>query len=151
MNDKAQVSIDYIVGIILFLFGVSIIFYFAVNVISPVSQDSTKNQHMAVAISEFVVSYIHKEGVYKENVINTTALQNFLNLGQSGIYTLFGLNSTGDHFDVNITVKTLSYPRITIGSAGKPYYGAGNYGYVERIVVNSSNPADIYIIEVRVW
>ncbi len=151
MNERAQVSIDYIVGIVLFLFGVSIIFYFAVNVISPVSQDSTKNQHMAMAISEFVVNYIHKDGVYKENVVNTTALQNFLNSGQSGVYSLLGLNSTGERFDVNITVKTLSYPRITVGSVGRPYHGSANYGYVERIVVNASNPSDFYIIEVRVW
>jgi hypothetical protein len=88
--------------------------------------------------------------VYKTNAINTTKLNQLLAMNETSLYNLFSLEGSKT-FDVNITVKTFSNPYMVVGAVGKPYGDLGNFGYVERLVVDYSNPGNIYIVEVRVW
>ncbi|AGK61447.1 hypothetical protein Asulf_01464 [Archaeoglobus sulfaticallidus PM70-1] len=140
-GDSAQISADYLVGIALFLFGVTLAFTYVLNIAA--FQESNKNQYIAESISELVLDYLHQKDAYRINAINTTKLHSFL-ASSHELYSL--LNQT--QFHVNITVKNLSSQ--VIGSVGE-LAEIEDYGYVERIAFNYANSSEIYIIEVRVW
>gem|GEM_PF-1095027 len=142
-GDSAQISADYLVGIALFLLGITIAFTYVLNIAA--FQESNKNQYIAESISEFILDYLHQKDAYRINAINTTKLYSFL-ANSHELYDLFNQSSS---FHINITVRNLSSQ--VIGSVGEFAPEIEDYGYVERIAFNYANSSEIYIIEVRVW
>jgi len=141
MDNSAQVSADYIVGISVFMLSITFVFLFLVNV--SAIRESNKNQYISEVVAEIVLNEIHQKNTYLINAVNMTKLTN---LNNTQLDNLLGQRS----YHVNVTVKNLT-TSATIKCVGDPALEIEDYGYVERVIFNYENPSEIYILEVKVW
>ena len=138
MDNSAQVSADYIVGISVFMLSITFVFLFLANVSAV--RESNKNQYISEVVAEIVLNEIRQEDAYFINAVNMTKLDNL------DLDALLGQRS----YHVNITVRNLMNSSAII-KLGDPAPEIEDYGYVERVIFNYKNPSEIYILEVRVW
>lgn len=136
MNNSAQISADYIVGIFVFMFSVTFVFVFLLNISSI--HESSRNQYLSEAVADLILDNIRQRDAIS-NAVNMTKLN------ELDIESLLGQRS----FHVNVTVKDLS--SNVIKYLGDPAPQIEDYGYVERVIFNYENTSEIYILEVRVW
>ena len=141
MDNSAQVSADYIVGISVFMLSITFVFLFLVNV--SAIRESNKNQYLSEVVAEIILNEIRQENAYLINAVNIT---NLTKLDNDKLNTLLGQSS----YNVNITVRNLTDPSNTI-KLGDPAPEVEDYGYVKRVIFNYENPSEIYILEVKVW
>ena len=141
MNNSAQISADYIVGISVFMLSITFVFMFLANVSAV--RESNKNQYISEVVADIVLNEIHQKNTYLINAVNMTKLTN---LNNTQLDNLLGQRS----YHVNITVRNLMNSSAII-KLGDPAPEIEDYGYVERVIFNYKNPSEIYILEVKVW
>ena len=89
MDNSAQVSADYIVGISVFMLSITFVFLFLVNV--SAIRESNKNQYISEVVAEIILNEIHQKNTYLINAVNMTKLTN---LNNTQLDNLLGQRST---------------------------------------------------------
>ncbi len=156
-SDSAQVTIDYIAGIGIFLLSVVFVFQFMYGLFIPFQSGSDKASLAADRVSTVLVERMlaaDKPGAM--NAIDEGKLSNFyikLNNNETDVLKEIGLFSNQTVFDLNISVVNLTSSRL-INQSGPSLPENTDIGQSRRMVliVNSTNGNQTYaIFSARVW
>lgn len=162
-SDSAQVTIDYIAGIGIFLLSVVFVFQFMYGLFIPFQSGSDKASLAADRVSTVLVErLLHADSSGELNVINQSKLYYFnnikLNYSNQTNYTNtlreIGLFSNQTVFDLNISVANLTYPNNPMNQSGPALPDNTDIGQTKRLVliVNSATGYnETATILVRVW
>lgn len=162
-SDSAQITIDYIAGIGIFLLSVFFVFQFVQGLFIPFQSGSDKvtlsaDRAATVLVERMLVA--DKPGAM--NAIDQGKLYYFnntrLNYSNQTNYTNtlreIGLFSNQTVFDLNISVTNLTYPNNPMNQSGPVLPENTDVGQTKRIIfiVNSSTGYnETAIFSVRVW
>ncbi len=163
-SDSAQITIDYIVGIGIFLLAVFFVFQFVSGLFIPFQSGSDKATLAADRASTMLVERLLRADTSGGalNVIDQGKLYYFnntrLNYSNQTDYTNtlleLGLFSDKTVFDLNISVANLTYPNTPMYQSGPSLPDNTDIGQTRRMVliVNSSTGYnETAIFSVRVW
>lgn len=143
MDDKGQVSIDYIVGLALFLFGVFVVFYLSTSIVSPISEKSNEKQLIAESLSDFLLINL---STGESNTVNLTDTEDLLSKSYDNFTEEIGFSSM--YYKVNVTIETVN--GVNIGNVGTSVPKYSNLGYSKRFIVcNELN--EPMVMEVYIW
>lgn len=160
-SESAQITIDYIAGIGIFILTVAFVFQFMYGLFIPFQSDSDEVTLAADRASTVLVERLlnaEKSGAL--NVIDQSKLYNFnntkLNYSNKDAYNdalrEIGLYSSETAFDLNISVANLTGGLMNQSGPGLP--DDTDIGQTKRMVL-IINPSTGYnetaIISVRVW
>lgn len=166
-NDNAQVSIDYIAGIGIFLLSAFFVFQFICGIFIPFQSSSDQATLAADRAGTVLIErMLHADKSIELNVIDQGKLYYFnntrLNYSNQTNYTAalreIGLFSNESVFNINITVTNLTYlnkPAIKpMNQSGPALSKTTDIGQIKRLVL-IVNPSTGYnetaVISVRVW
>ena len=162
-NDRAQVNIDYIAGIGIFLLSVFFVFQFIYSIFTPF-QSSSDQVTLATdrAGTVLVERMLHADKSSELNVIDQGKLYYFNNtrLNYSNLTNYnatlqeIGLFSNESAFNMNITVANLTSINKPMNQSGPALTGTADIGQIKRLVliVNSSTGYnETALLSVRVW
>lgn len=162
-SDSAQVTIDYITGIGIFLLAVIFVFQFVYGLFLPFQSGSDKATLAADRAATILVErLLHADKASELNVIDQGKLYNFnntrLNYSNQNNYNTalreIGLFSNESVFDMNVTVANLAYLNRPMNQSGPALPETTDIGQTKRLVliVNSSTGYnETAIFSVRVW
>ncbi len=163
-SDSAQITIDYIVGIGIFLLTVFFVFQFVYSLFIPFQSGSDKATLAADRAGMVLVEQmLHADTSGALNVIDQGKLYSFnntkLNYSNQTDYTntlrTLGLFSDEMVFDMNISVaKLTSYPTNPMNQSGPRLpenIDIGQYNRMVLIINPSTGYNETAIISVRVW
>ncbi len=160
-DDSAQLTIDYIAGLSIFLLAVAFVFQFMYGLFIPFQSNSddvtlaADRASMALVerllVADRSMNVIDQGKLYyfnntKLNSTNETAYYNTLRE--------LGLYSNEIYYDMNISVINISSPSTPMNQGGPPLPENLDIGQTKRLVliVNSSTGMNqTAIISVRVW
>jgi hypothetical protein len=168
-NNNAQVNIDYIAGIGIFLLSVFFVFQFINSIFTPFQSSSDQVTLAADRAGTVLVErMLHSEKSSELNVIDQGKLYYFnnnrLNYSNQTNYNAalleIGLSSVESTFNMNVTVAYLngtimnqygtSFPLLS----GPALPGTTDIGQIKRIVLiinSSAGYNETAILSVRVW
>lgn len=159
-SDSAQITIDYIAGMGIFLVAVVFVFQFMYGLFLPFQAGSDEVTLAADRTSSILVErLLHTETSGELNAIDQGKLYYFnntkLNYSDQANYTNtlreLGLFSSETMFDVNISVSNLTF---LLNQSGPTLPDNTNIGQTKRLVliINSSTGYnETAIVSVRVW
>ncbi|NJD51420.1 MAG: hypothetical protein FIB07_00965 [Candidatus Methanoperedens sp.] len=168
-NDNAQVNIDYMAGIGIFLLSVFFVFQFINSIFTPFQSSSDQVTLAADRAGTVLVErMLHSEKSSELNVIDQDKLYYFnntkLNYSNPANYNAalleIGLSSVESAFNMNVTVAYLNGTIMNQYGTGFPLLsgpalpGTTDIGQIKRIVliINSSTGYnETAILSVRVW
>lgn len=158
-SDSAQITIDYIVGIGIFLLAVFFIFQFTYGLFIPFQSSSDKVTLAADRVATMLVErLLHADSSSALNVIDRGKLYYLNNTKMNQNYTdtllELGLSSDKTVFDLNISVANLTSPNNPMNQSGPSLPDNTDIGQTRRMVliVNSSTGYnETAIFSVRVW
>ncbi|MFO7966676.1 MAG: hypothetical protein R6U44_03655 [Archaeoglobaceae archaeon] len=143
MDNKGQVSVDYIVGLALFLFGVFVVFYLSTSIVAPISEKSNERQLIAESFSDFLLINL---STGESNTVNLKDTEDLLSKSYDNFTEEIGFSSM--KYKINVTVKTVN--GVNIGNVGTSVPSYSDLGYSKRFVV-SEDLNEPMIMEVYVW
>ncbi len=156
-SESAQVTIDYITGIGIFLLAVIFVFQFVYGLFVPFQSDSDKATLVADRAGTVLVErLLHADKASELNVIDEGKLSNFyakLNNNETDVLKEIGLFSSQTVFDLNISVVNITSNSL-MNQSGPSLPDNTDIGQTKRLVliVNSTNGNQTYaIMSVRVW
>ncbi len=155
-SDCAQITIDYIAGIGIFLLSVVFVFQFMYSLFIPFESGSDKATLAADRAGTVLVErLLHATGTVSMNVIDERKLSDFyikLNNNETDVLKEIGLFSNQTVFDLNVSVVDLtSNSQINSGPALPENTDIGQTKRVV-LIVNSTNGNQTYAsFSVRVW
>ena len=161
-NDNAQLSIDYIAGIGIFLLSIFFVFQFIYGIFIPFQSSSDQVTLAADRAGTVLIErMLHADKSIDLNIIDQGKLYNFntrLNYSNQDNYTTalreIGLFSNESVFNINITVANLTYMNKPMNQSGPALSKTSDIGQIKRLVliVNSSTGYnETAVISVRVW
>ena len=144
IHKKAQAwSLDLMVAIMIFMMGISILFFYALNFQSQISSDINRLEYEANSASSLLLKN-EEPGILSENKINQTKLEEFYYLNYSAQKSILGLEN--DFYAV--------MQELTINGTSQNYIGTQNDTAVNsiikssRVVIYQNKPIKF---EVYVW
>ncbi len=162
-SDCAQITIDYITGIGIFLLSVFFVFQFMHGLFIPFQSGSDKVTLDADrAATVLVERFLHVDKSGELNVIDQGKLYYFTNTrlkysdqtSYNDALRELGLFSNEAVFDLNISVANLTYPNTPMYQSGPALPETTDIGQTKRMVliINSSTGYnETAILLVRVW
>lgn len=162
-NDSAQITIDYIAGIGIFLLAVMFVFQFVFSLFVPFQSGADKVTLAADRASMVMVErLLHADKTGGLNIIDQGKLYYFnntrLNYSDQNNYTSalreIGLFSNQSVFDLNMSVANLTNPDKPMNQSGPALPDNTDVSQTNRLVliINSSTGYNqTAIISVRVW
>lgn len=162
-SDSAQITIDYIAGMGIFLIAVVFVFQFMQGLFLPFQAGSDKVTLAADRASAILVErLLHADASGELNVIDQGKLYSFnntkLNYSDQTSYLNalreLGLFSSESMFDANISVANLTSPNNPMNQSGPTLPDNTDIGQTKRLVliINSQTGYnETAIISVRVW
>ncbi|MGB8215806.1 MAG: hypothetical protein WCE94_00730 [Candidatus Methanoperedens sp.] len=160
-SESAQVTIDYITGIGIFLLAVIFVFQFVYGLFVPFQSDSDKATLVADRAGTVLVErLLHADKASELNVIDQGKLYYFNNTrlnysnqtNYNAVLREIGLFSNESVFDMNIAVAYLN--GTIMNQSGTALPETTDIGQTKRLVliVNSSTSYNqTAILSVRVW
>lgn len=162
-NDNAQVTIDYITGIGIFLISIAFVFQFMYTLFIPFHSGTDEAVVAADRASLVLVERVLRaEDSGTLNVVELSRLESFittkLNFSNETNYNN-GLREAGlfsNHiiFDLNVSVTNLSGPGNTMYEGGPELPDNTNIGQASQVVLlvnTSTGYKETAVISVRVW
>ncbi|MFZ3384652.1 MAG: hypothetical protein WA144_12070 [Candidatus Methanoperedens sp.] len=162
-NDNAQVNIDYIAGVGIFLMSVFFVFQFINSIFIPFQSSSDQVTLAADRAGTVLVErMLHADKSTELNVIDQGKLYyfnntrfNYSNMANYNAALLeIGLSSSESSFNMNMTVAGLTDPDNPVNQSGPALPKTTDIGQIKRIVL-IINPSTGYnetaILSVRVW
>ncbi|WP_406660504.1 hypothetical protein V7O66_11730 [Methanolobus sp. ZRKC3] len=155
MDDKGQITIDYLISITIFLFAVVFVFNYTSGIFTPFQSSSDEVTLIADRVSTKVVEkWISEKDEATPNLVNKTATSNFfteLNANYDGTIDSLGMNGSYMRYDLNVTLQNNSG---IMNSAGKNMPAGVNIGQTKRIILSKDSASgndEVQIISFRVW
>ncbi len=156
INEKGQMTIDYLISITIFLFAIFFVFQYISGLFAPFESNSDEITLIADRVSTLVVENIMTAGdVAVPNLIVSTKVDGFftsLNGSYENTRSILGLDGTYVEYDVNVTLENKSAG--IINSAGAVLPSHGNIGQTRRIVLfmdAETGVTENRILSIRVW
>ncbi len=156
VNEKGQMTIDYLISITIFLFAIFFVFQYISGLFTPFESNSDEVTLMADRVSTLVVENIMTAGdAAVPNLVISTKVNTFftsLNESYEDTRSALGLDGTYLDYDINVTLGNKSTG--VIKSAGAVLPSVGNVGQTKRIVLfmdADTGVTENRIISVRVW
>jgi len=152
-RDQAQVTIDYLTSITIFIFAIFFVFQFTSGLFTPFQSNSDEVTLIADRTAVQLVENMMSAGdAAVPNLVNATKVGTFftqLNNSYAGTIDTQGLSGTYLSYDLNVTLEN----GTLINSAGKPLPSTGNIGQTKRIVLlkDADGNTETAILSVRVW
>ncbi len=162
-GEGAQITIDYVAGMSIFLLTVAFVFQFMYGLFIPFQSGSEEVTLAADRVSTIVVErMLVADGAGAMSVVDQGKLFYFnntkLNVSNQTSYTNtlreLGLFSDKAVFDMNISVANLTYPDKPMNQSGPELPDNLDIGQTRRfvLIVNTSTGYnETAIISVRVW
>ncbi len=164
-DGNAQVTIDYIAGIGIFLLSVAFVFQFMYGLFTPFQSGSDEVtlaadrastvlvERMLAADKAGTTGLVDQGKLYyfnntKLNYSNQTAYNN--NLSELGLFS----NDATTIFDLNISVANLTYPNNPVNQSGPALPENIDVGQTKRLILimnSSTGYNETAILSVRVW
>jgi hypothetical protein len=167
-NDEGQVTIDYLIGITIFIVALFFIFQYTAGLFTPFQSNSDEvtlvADRLATSITENKIS---SGDINTPNLIDENRTGNYFyllstssgytnetkNLGLRGEYHRYNLNVTLGNSSGIIKLATTNHGEIT-GASGSTLPLSGNIGQTKRIVLienTETGQTETAILSVRVW
>jgi hypothetical protein len=162
-GEGAQITIDYVAGMSIFLLTVAFVFQFMYGLFTPFQSGSEEVTLAADRTSTILVErMLAADRVGAMSVIDQGKLIYFnntkLNVSNQTSYTNtlreLGLFSKESVFDLNISVANLTYPNNPMNQSGPELPDNLDIGQTRRLVLivnTSTGYNETAIISVRVW
>ncbi|MBN2489072.1 MAG: hypothetical protein JXA98_08595 [Methanosarcinaceae archaeon] len=154
-NNSAQINIDYLISITIFLFAIIFVFQFTSGLFTPFQSDSDETTLIADRTSTLIVENMMSVGnVAVPNLVNKTKVNEFftqLDGDYDPTIDAIGLNGTYHSYNLNVSLDNST---AVINSAGRTLPSSGNLGQTKRVVVlmdTDSGTTENAILSVRVW
>ena len=159
INDRGQVTVDYLISITIFLFAIFFVFQYISGLFTPFESNSDEVTLIADRVSTHVVENIMSAGdVATPNLVTSTKVNAFFTLlgnDYDATRTSLGLMGTYVENDVNITLeKRVNDSSVIVNSSGPTLPSFGNVGQTKRVVLFMNTDTGITeyrIVYVRVW
>ncbi|KXS40982.1 MAG: hypothetical protein AWU59_2311 [Methanolobus sp. T82-4] len=155
MDDKGQITIDYLISITVFLFAVVFVFNYTSGIFTPFQSNSDEVTLIADRISTTLVEKRLSAGDESTpNLVNKTEVDNFfteLNGSYDTTSDSLGLNGSYLRYDLNVTLENSTG---IIDSAGKKIPLGVNVGQTKRVVLlkdDITGSTETLIMSFRVW
>jgi len=154
MDESGQITLDYLVGITIFLLALVFVFQYTTGLFTPFESSSDEVTMIADRVAANVVEDMISAGDSQtSNMVNSNLVDDFftqLNTSYSSIQDSLGLNGTFFHYDLNVSLENSTK---VLSCAGKPLPHAGNIGQTKRIVLVEDSTGNIHtaIMSFRVW
>lgn len=155
MDNKGQITIDYLIGVIIFLFTVIFIFNYTSGIFTPFHSNSDEITLIADRTSTALVEKILSEGDESvPNMVNKEKVENFfteLDTNYAGTTDYLGLNGSYLKYDFNVTMENQT---SVMNMAGKRIPSGVNVGQTKRIVLiknGDTGETETAIMSFRVW
>jgi hypothetical protein len=159
-SDSAQITIDYIAGIGIFLLAVFFVFQFVSGLFIPFQSGSDKSTLAADRTATLLVEQmLHADASGALNVINQSKLDSF-NATDSNTLSALGLFSAQTVFDLNISVAYTNGTMMNRSGtnsllvSGPALPDNTDIGQTKRLVLitnSSTGYNEIAMLSVRVW
>lgn len=154
MDENGQITLDYLVGITIFLLALVFVFQYTTGLFTPFESSSDEVTMIADRIATTVVEDRISSGDSRTcNIVSSSLLNDFftqLNSSYSSTQDSLGLNGTFFLYDLNISLENGTK---VISCAGKNLPEAGNIGQTKRVVLveDSYGNTQNAILSFRVW
>ncbi|WP_250867766.1 DUF7287 family protein [Methanococcoides seepicolus] len=154
-TDRAQITIDYLIAITIFLFAVFFVFQYTSGLFTPFQSDSDEvtlvADRVATSITEIELASgdINTPNLVDQN--NTDTLFYSLTYDYEDTVSGMGLRGGFQSYELNITMANST---SLMYIAGKPLPTTGNIGQTRRVVLLEdidSGKRENAILSVRVW
>ncbi|MBP2031034.1 hypothetical protein J2755_001982 [Methanohalophilus levihalophilus] len=154
-NDRAQIAIDYLVGITIFLLAVFFVFQYTSGLFTPFESDSDEITLVADrAATAIVENEMSAQSITTPNLVDKNNVDTFialLNVDYNDTVHTLGLSGGFYSYNLNVTIEN-STSTMYVAGEKLPFYG--NIGQTKRIVLledTSAGTIEAAIVSVRVW
>lgn len=149
-DERAQLTLDYLIAITFFLFAVFFVFQYASGLFTPLQSNS--NEVTLVAdrtATNLVENTLNDNSELTTNFVDKDKIDDFFN-SSSKYHDTLGLNGSYFTYNLNVTLKNNT---SIIRSTGDPLPSHGNIGQTKRIVIfrGEDNNLKSRILSVRIW
>lgn len=154
MDESGQITLDYLVGITIFLLALVFVFQYTTGLFTPFESSSDEVTMIADRAATTVVEdRISAGDAQTSNMVKRNLMDDFfsqLNTSYSSTQDSLGLNGTFFLYDLNVSLENSTK---LLSCAGKPLPDAGNIGQTKRIVLieESDGNTQTAILSFRVW
>jgi len=164
-NERGQVSLDYIIGITLFIIAFLFVYNLLTSLLLPFQLNADEVKPMAERASTVLVESSSGLAISESNpnVIDMDkVIQLDSDLNDPSIYDTklkeLGLSTTNINYNINVSLRYINntlYPDPSnsfrsLLKAGKTPDESSNVGKITRVVYLSQN-SQILILDVKVW
>ncbi|WP_440953520.1 DUF7287 family protein [Methanococcoides sp. FTZ1] len=155
-NDEGQVTIDYLMGITIFIVALFFIFQYSAGLFTPFQSNSDEVTLVADRVATSITEKEISAGdIRTPNLIDEDKTNDYFDnkLSDNGYYTeIENLGMRGEYhrYDLNVTLENSTDIRM----AGKPLPLSDNIGQTKRIVLiedSDTGETETAILSVRVW
>ncbi len=157
MDNKAQMHIDYLISIAIFLVSIIFVFSYTAGLFTPFQSNSDEVTLIADRISTNLVEQnMSAADPGTPNLLNGTKVTDFFNISNNDYESTidyYGLNSSYLRYEFNITLQNITTGNIDY-STGKQLPIQGNIGQTKRIVIvqnENTGYESRSLLSVRVW
>lgn len=156
-NNKAQIAIDYLVGITIFLLAVFFVFQYTSGLFTPFESDSDEITLVADRVATTIIeNEMSAQSITTPTLANKTRVERFMlndmpNPNYNSTIHTLGLSGGFYSYNLNVTIEN-STSTMYIAGEELPYYG--NIGQTKRVVLLedvSAGTIETVIVSVRVW
>lgn len=154
MDDNGQITVDYLVGITIFLLSLVFVFQYTNGLFTPFESSSDEVTMIADRVATTVVEdRISIGDPQTSNMVSSSLMADlFTQLDTNYISTrnLLGLNGTFFCYDLNVSLENSTK---IISCAGRTLPQVGSIGQTKRIVLVDDNSGNTQtaILSFRVW
>ncbi|MDK2826357.1 hypothetical protein SAMN04488589_2628 [Methanolobus vulcani] len=155
MDSKGQITIDYLIGIVIFLFAVLFIFNYTSGIFTPFHSNSDEITLIADRTSTALVEKILSEGDETvPNLVNKAKVDILfteIDTNYDSYIDYLGLTGSYLRYDFNVTMENQT---SVMNTAGKVIPPGVNVGQTKRIVLvknDENGEAEMAIMSFRVW
>ncbi|WP_052721396.1 hypothetical protein [Methanococcoides methylutens] len=172
-NDEGQVTIDYLMGITIFIVALFFIFQYSAGLFTPFQSNSDEVTLVADRVATSITEMEMNAGdIRTPNLIDENKAGDYFKdlstpSGYDDIVQDFGLRGDYHRYDLNVTLENKTIMNnieiVTLSStsngevtamAGNPLPLSGNIGQTKRIVLiedSITGETETAILSVRVW
>ncbi|TQD28243.1 hypothetical protein [Methanolobus vulcani] len=156
MDEKGQITIDYLISITIFLFTVVFVFNYTSGIFTPFQSNSDEVTLIADRVSTTLVENRLSIGDESTpNLVSETEVDNFFTelngTNYDDIIDSLGMNGSYLRYDLNVTLENST---AVIDSAGEVIPVGVNVGQTKRIILlkdESSGNTETLVMSFRVW
>jgi hypothetical protein len=156
MDEKGQITIDYLISITIFLFTVVFVFNYTSGIFTPFQSNSDEVTLIADRVSTTLIENRLSLGDESTpNLVSKREVDNFFTelngTNYNDIIDSLGMNGSYLRYDLNVTLENST---AVIDSAGEVIPVGVNVGQTKRIILlkdESSGNTETLVMSFRVW